>query len=334
MFTLQKFLGWSLFACLAWTLLKVFVRTCQLLYRVLFCSSSDFDKTHLYGPPENTWVLVTGATDGLGWEYCKKFAQMNYNILLVSRTLSKLEDRAQTLKTDYNVGTSVIRADFTECMSDPNYFKNLETKIKDLNIDIGIVVNNVGQLNLDFEKCSTKDSINMNLVNTLPQVALTLQMVSAFHKGRVHKSAIIDIGSIGSLTPNSKVFHYSATKRFIQSYTLGKSMSVTNEIDWVLVRPAWVSTTMTGQRKIDLFTCTPEETVDGTCRCLGKVTMIYGSRKHEFLGYALEVGTMFLGMRITKFILYSVVLEVWNFIFAVKQEDFFNRTIDNDKKGN
>ena len=336
MFTVFKFFGWSLFACFAWSLLRVFIKTCQLFYRVLFCSGYDFHQTHLYGPPENTWVLVTGATDGLGWEYCRKFAEMNYNILLVSRTLSKLEQKSKILESDYNVHTAVIRADFTECMEDSNYFKKIQTKINNLNIDIGIVVNNVGQLNLDFQKTSVKDSINMNIVNTIPQIAFTLDMLSSFHKGRVHKSAIIDIGSIASLVPRSEIYHYSATKRFVQSYTLGKAMSNTNpdEIDWILVRPAWVSTQMINKRNLDLLTCTPEETVDGTCRCLGKVMMIYGSRKHEFLGYALEVGTMFVGYAISKFIIYGVILEAWNFIFGVQQEDIYDRTINNNKKEN
>ena len=35
--------------------------------------------------------MVTGATDGIGLEFCKQLAKDGFNICLVSRTESKLE---------------------------------------------------------------------------------------------------------------------------------------------------------------------------------------------------------------------------------------------------
>ena len=165
---------------------------------------------------------------------------------------------------------------------------------------------------------------------------MTLNMLPKLKNSRVHKSAMIDIGSIASLSPRSEVFHYSASKRFCQFYSKGQSLDQENNdrIDWILVRPAWVSTPMTGNRNQDLFTCTPADTVAGTLRCLGKVNMIYGSRKHEILGYFLELGYMIFGVDFTRFVLYQVILEMHNFIFGIKQESFYDRTIDTDKKTN
>lgn len=37
------------------------------------------------------WVVVTGASDGIGEALCHQFAKDGFNIVLVSRTLSKLE---------------------------------------------------------------------------------------------------------------------------------------------------------------------------------------------------------------------------------------------------
>ena len=161
-------------------------------------------------------------------------------------------------------------------------------------------------------------------------------MLPKLKNTRVHKSAIIDIGSIASLTPRSEIFHYSASKRFIQYYTEGQQKDPENvdRVDWILVRPAWVSTPMTGHRNLDIFTCTPADTVSGTLRCLGKVDIIYGSRKHELLGYFLEVGYMIFGVEFTRFVLYKVVLEISNFIFGVKQESFYERKMYTDKKTN
>lgn len=46
-------------------------------------------RTH-YRKDENTWAVVTGASDGLGAEYCRQLASEGFNIALVSRTMSKL----------------------------------------------------------------------------------------------------------------------------------------------------------------------------------------------------------------------------------------------------
>jgi 17beta-estradiol 17-dehydrogenase / very-long-chain 3-oxoacyl-CoA reductase len=43
----------------------------------------------MYG--KGSWALVTGASDGIGAEYCRQLASDGFNIILVSRTLSKLE---------------------------------------------------------------------------------------------------------------------------------------------------------------------------------------------------------------------------------------------------
>ena len=44
--------------------------------------------TQLYGP--DSWAVVTGATDGIGLGTAKYLAYRGFNIVLVSRTLSKL----------------------------------------------------------------------------------------------------------------------------------------------------------------------------------------------------------------------------------------------------
>ncbi len=38
-----------------------------------------------------SWAVVTGASDGIGAEYCRVLAKEGFNVVLVSRTLSKLQ---------------------------------------------------------------------------------------------------------------------------------------------------------------------------------------------------------------------------------------------------
>jgi 17beta-estradiol 17-dehydrogenase / very-long-chain 3-oxoacyl-CoA reductase len=60
-----------------------------------------------------SWAVVTGCTDGIGKAYAEKLAKLGVNLVLISRTLSKLEEQAKQLTEKYGIQTKVIAADFT-----------------------------------------------------------------------------------------------------------------------------------------------------------------------------------------------------------------------------
>ena len=59
------------------------------------------------------WAVVTGCTDGIGKAYAEKLAQKKFNIILISRSLDKLNELSSYLTDKYKVKTKVIAADFT-----------------------------------------------------------------------------------------------------------------------------------------------------------------------------------------------------------------------------
>ena len=64
---------------------------------------------------KGTWAVVTGASDGIGAEFCRQLAEDGFNICLVSRTKEKLEAvEAELKQIAPNVETMVIQADFSE----------------------------------------------------------------------------------------------------------------------------------------------------------------------------------------------------------------------------
>ena len=60
-----------------------------------------------------SWAVVTGCTDGIGKAYAEALAKKGLNIVLISRTLEKLQEQAKFIEEKYNVQTKVIAADFT-----------------------------------------------------------------------------------------------------------------------------------------------------------------------------------------------------------------------------
>lgn len=67
--------------------------------------SVDFKK---YG----SWAVITGCTDGIGKEFATQLAKRGLNLVLISRTLGKLEDLAHDLEELYSIRTLVVAVDF------------------------------------------------------------------------------------------------------------------------------------------------------------------------------------------------------------------------------
>lgn len=70
---------------------------------------------HLLRPQRNLirrygseWAVVTGASDGIGEAYTYELAKRGFNIVLVSRTMDKLERVAARCRDEFKVQTRII----------------------------------------------------------------------------------------------------------------------------------------------------------------------------------------------------------------------------------
>ena len=50
-----------------------------------------------------SWAIVTGATDGIGKALCEQLAIKKINVILISRTESKLQEQSKELETKHKV---------------------------------------------------------------------------------------------------------------------------------------------------------------------------------------------------------------------------------------
>lgn len=63
---------------------------------------------------QGKWAVITGATSGIGKAYAEQLAKKGLDIVLVSRSLSKLEEVAKEIKERYGVQVRIVDADLTE----------------------------------------------------------------------------------------------------------------------------------------------------------------------------------------------------------------------------
>lgn len=105
------------------------------------CLIDKKDMQARYG--KGSWALVTGASDGIGAEYCIQLAQEGFNICLVSRTLSKLDAVQAKIKEISEVDTCVIQFDFDGATNMDQYEKLRQQTIS-MGMDIALLVINAG----------------------------------------------------------------------------------------------------------------------------------------------------------------------------------------------
>ena len=93
--------SWILWVCIFVVLVGT-IKTLSMLLGLLgfffrHCFRCKQNLLKRYGG-KGTWAVVTGASDGIGAEFCRQLAKDGFNICLISRTMAKLEAVEQELK--------------------------------------------------------------------------------------------------------------------------------------------------------------------------------------------------------------------------------------------
>jgi uncharacterized protein len=159
------------------------------------------------------YVLVTGATNGIGYELAKLFATDGYNLILVARTESDLSKTA-TEFSQYGIDVITIPKDLFR----PNAAFELYHEVKSRNVEVGILVNDAGQgqygLFVDTDIQRQLSIIQLNISSLTALTYLFLKDMMARNEGKV-----LQLASIGSDIPGPLEAVYHATKAYVLSFT-------------------------------------------------------------------------------------------------------------------
>ncbi|XP_066494171.1 very-long-chain 3-oxoacyl-CoA reductase-like [Tiliqua scincoides] len=164
-----------------------------------------------------SFVVVTGATAGIGKAYAHELAKRGLNVVLISRSLEKLKQVAAEIEEQHGRSTRVIQMDFTEGSES---YEPIRDALQGL--EIGILVNNVGTtifqplrfLDLpDIDKY-IPDLVNCNILSTLKMTQIILPQMVARKKG-----IIINMSSLLARRPIPLQQIYAASKVFIDVFS-------------------------------------------------------------------------------------------------------------------
>ncbi len=169
-------------------------------------------------------ALITGASSGIGFELAKVLAQENLDLVLVARSLDKLEDLKKQLAT-FNRRIDVISID----LSVPGSAAELFKKTQALGISVDYLVNNAGFGEFgefwQIDRQRQSDMIHLN-ITTLTELS-HLYLANMVHKKSGH---IINIASTAAFQPGPRMAVYFATKAYVLSFSeaLSEELSDTN----------------------------------------------------------------------------------------------------------
>ena len=205
---------------------------------------------------EKRTVLITGASEGIGFEIAKQFAINKYQLILVARNEEKLA-RAYTQLSPYTE-VLTIPIDLTELGAS----KNLYDLLCSQNMKVDILVNNAGTgLEGEFQKISLEKQIQMIQLNIN---ALT-ELTHYFAQGMVERKygRIINLSSISGPIPTPQMAIYSGTKAFVLNFSQALHTELKNQGDIV------VTAVCAGPTKTDF-------TITGSMKNLGNMTNKFG----------------------------------------------------------
>lgn len=164
-------------------------------------------------------VLITGASQGLGYEFAKLFAKENFALFLVARNKDNLTQIGQELREGYKVPVEI----FTKDLSVPVSARELVSDLKGREIDI--LINNAGfATHGAFVEIPLDEELNQINVDVTTLTLLTKLLL----KGMIERGygRILNISSTAAFQPGPLMAVYYASKAYVLSFSEALSEEV------------------------------------------------------------------------------------------------------------
>lgn len=232
---------------------------------------------------KNTWVLVTGASDGIGKAFCEEFARIGFNVCLLARNMEKLKNVEEIVqKINPNIKTKIVVVDLSKTFDD-NLISYIAEETKDL--DISMLVNNAGiAIFKEIFNMSAQEVKEILVTNAYSLTILTKMFIPRMAT-RSKRSAIINVSSVAGLTTMRYLSTYCGTKGYVDQFTRTIEYELRNnsnyKIDFLALRPCYVSTKIVNNRPLSFFTIKPSDCVSGCLDDLGYEITSGGHWRHQ-----------------------------------------------------
>ncbi len=194
------------------------------------------------------WVLVTGASAGLGLAFASRLAHHHgANLILVARRKDRLDALARDLTEKAKVEVVVLPADLSRLEEVDRVLREAETGRQLTAAVLNAGVTHFGK----YHELSWADFQTMLNTNVTAVVRMTTELIPHLERDPQGGGLLI-VSSMTGITPTPYQTAYSATKAFLVHFGLGmwheldgRNVSITT------YAPAGIQTDMTAGEKFD-----------------------------------------------------------------------------------
>lgn len=221
-----------------------------------------------------SWVLVTGASSGIGEALARALAARPHPVLLAARSRERLESLAAELSAAHGVDVRAVPCD----LSDPEGPRHLFEVTEGAGLAVDLLVNNAGfGLSGAAADLPLDRTMEMLRVNVSALTELTQRFLPAM-RARRH-GRILNVASTIGFVPAPYFASYAATKAYVLSYTTALREEV--EADGVVVAclcPGYTRTRFFGVAGMrppgGMMMLSPEEVADAALAGLERGTAV------------------------------------------------------------
>lgn len=160
----------------------------------------------------NKWAIITGATSGIGEATAYAFGESGCNLILTGRRQQRLDEIADTLRSDYDIEVEIAAFDIRDADA-------CRSMVEGLSNPIDILVNNAG-LAKGVEGVYDADLEDWNLmIDTNIKGLMTMTRLISPKMKKRNQGHIINIGSIASHESYPGGSIYCATKHAVKAFS-------------------------------------------------------------------------------------------------------------------
>lgn len=229
-------------------------------------------------------ALVTGASDGIGRAFAMQLAENGFDLILVARRASLLQDLGQEIGTRCGVAVRICAMD----LSDPTKVPELMRLTEGLPVGLVVAAAGFGSIGPFLEQ-DMETEINMVDLNCRCVVELSYgfgQRMTAEGRG-----GIILFGSLVGFNGAPLSATYAATKGFVQSFAEGIAAELRPRgVDVLSVAPGPVGTGFAARAGMQMGqAATPDMVAQRALSALGRQTTVRPGFLAKFLGWSLAM---------------------------------------------
>ena len=163
---------------------------------------------------DNIFTLITGGSEGIGFELAKLFAEDKNNLILVARNKDKLIKSKKYIKNKYGVNVLTIDLD----LSVDNSCEKLFEFVEENNLVVNNLINNAGIGSFGFFN-EEDDELQEKIIDL--NIASLTKITKYFLDKMVERKSggIINVASTAAFVGGPKMALYYATKSYVLSLT-------------------------------------------------------------------------------------------------------------------